>query len=292
MITTDMLAIHLLSLYYILTYREKDMKIVVKGEEIIITRQQERFLKLLYKFRYVNTQELAKVLSIRSDTTYEVLKILVDKGLVTKVYKKEYRIDRIPAYYYLNSTGVTTVRKLLGVPESVVHALYKQSSDDFIAQCQTTLACYNLLRDQLPPKTYIFAKTEINQDTAFPKNRPDLYIRTPDNQEIIVYIMTTQPNYIINKRIDEIISHSEDEGWDGDYPTIALIVKDSRTQNSILFKTNKKLEIMGMEEDELTVLVTSLDKLRTGGISDNNSNHNPAMWGNAFSPLKLVSLLV
>jgi DNA-binding MarR family transcriptional regulator len=150
------------------------MKIVVKGKEIKVTTQQERFLKLLYKFRYVNATELAKVLSMRSDNTYKVLEALKTKGLVAKVYKKEYRIDRKPAYYYLSNTGVTTVRKLLNVPESVVHALYKQGSDDFIAQCQTTLACYNLLRDQLPAETYIFAKTEINQDTAFPKNRPDL----------------------------------------------------------------------------------------------------------------------
>lgn len=258
------------------------MKIMVKGEEIKVTTQQQRFLKLLYKFRYVNTQELAKVIRLRSDNTYKVLEALKTKGLVAKVYKKEYRIDRKPAYYYLSSTGVTTVRRILDVPESVVHALYKQGSDDFITQCQTTLACYNLLRDQLPAETYIFAKTEINQDTIFPKNRPDLYIRTPDDQEVIVYIMTTQPNYIINKRIDEVITHSEDEGWDGDYPTIALIVKDSRTQNSILFKTNKKLDGMGMEEDELTVLIASLDKLRSS---------SSVIWGNVFSPLKQVKLL-
>ncbi len=258
------------------------MKIVVKGEEITITAQQERFLKLLYKFRYVNATELAKVLYMRSDNTYKVLETLKDKGLVTKVYKKEYRIGRKPAYYYLNSTGVTTVRKLLDVPETVVHALYKQGSDDFIAQCQTTLACYNLIREQLPSETYIFSRTEINQDSAFPKNRPDLYIRTPDSQEVIVYIMTTQPHYIINKRLDEVITHSEDEGWDGDYPTIAIVVKDARTQNSILFKTKRKLEGMGMEEDELTVLVTSLDKLRTS---------NSTIWSDAFSPLKLATLL-
>jgi len=258
------------------------MKIVVKGQEIKVTAQQERFLKLLYKFRYVNATELAKVIRLRSDNTYKVLETLKTKGLVTKVYKKGYRIDRIPAYYYLSSTGVTTVRKLLDVPESVVHALYKQGSDDFIAQCQTTLACYNLIRDQLPPGSDIFTKTEVNQDSEFPKNRPDLYIRTSDDKEIIVYIMTTQPNYIINKRLDEIITHSEDEGWDGDYPTIALIVKDTRTQNSVLFKTNKKLEGMGMEEDELMVLVTSLDKLRSG---------NGVIWGNAFEPLKQVRLL-
>ena len=257
------------------------MIVVVNGKEIKITGQQERLLKLLYKFRYVNASELSKVLSIRRDSTYDVLETLKRYGLVVKVYKKEYRIDRKPAYYYLSKSGVTLVRKLLDVKESVVHALYKVSSDEFISRCQTTLACYNLLRPRLPPNTDIFTKTEINQDTEFPKNRPDLYIRTPDNKERIIYVMTNQPNYIINKHIDEVISHSEDEGWHGDYPSIALIVKDARTQNSILFKTQKKLNGMGMDEDELTILVTSINKLLSG---------NTRIWSNVFSPQTLVRI--
>ncbi len=47
--------------------------------------------------------------------------------------------------------------------------------------------------------------------------------------------MTNQPNYIINKHIDEVISRSEDEGWRGDYLSIALIVKDARTQNYLTY---------------------------------------------------------
>lgn len=257
------------------------MLVVVNGETIKLTRQQERFLKLLYKFRYVNSIELAKVIGIRSDNTYKVLEKLKALGLVTKVYKKEYRIDQKPAYYYLSKSGVTTVRKILDVKESVVHALYKTSSDEFIVRCQMTLACYNLLRSQLPPDTDIFTKTEINQDNDFPKNRPDLYIRTPGNKEFIAYVMTDQPNYIINKRIDEIITHCEDEGWNGDYPIIALIVKEARIQNSILFKTQKKLEGIGMDENELTILVTSIDKLRSGIT---------LIWGNAFKPLDRIKI--
>jgi hypothetical protein len=49
----------------------------------------------------------------------------------------------------------------------------------------------------------------------FPKNRPDLYIRTPDGKEaMIVLIVDDKPLYIVRKRLDEIIRHSEDEGWD------------------------------------------------------------------------------
>lgn len=258
------------------------MKFVVKGQEIQISKQQVRFLKLLYKFRFVNAPELAKVLQLRNDNTYKVLELLKEKGLVSKVYKKEYRIERKPAYYFLSKTGVTTIRKILSVSESVVHALYKHGSDEFITQCQTTLATYNLIKDHLPPGSYIFSRTEINQDSAFPKYRPDLYIRTPSNQEVIIYIMTSKPNFIINKRIDEIITHSEDEGWDGDYPIIAVVVKDSLTQKNILYKTNIKLSSMGMGEDELTVLFTDINTLRSV---------SKKIWRNSFEPKKPKLLL-
>jgi predicted ArsR family transcriptional regulator len=90
-----------------------------------LTGQQQRILKLLFKFRFVSAGLLAMVMGIRREGVYQVLEQLVSKKLVAKVYKTEYRIDRKPAYYYLNKSGVTTVRKLMDVKESVVHALYK-----------------------------------------------------------------------------------------------------------------------------------------------------------------------
>lgn len=65
---------------------------------------------------------------VRADSTYEVLERLVASGLVVKVYEKSYHIDRKAAQYYLSKPGVTKVRELLGVEESVAHALYKNDT--------------------------------------------------------------------------------------------------------------------------------------------------------------------
>ncbi len=249
---------------------------------IKITKQQTRFLKLLYKFRFINAPLLGQVLGIRSDTTYKVLESLVKLKLVTKVYEKAYRIERKPAYYYLNKKGVTAVRAILDVKESVIHALYGNdtASKEFIEHCQVVLAYYAVLKPTLPKDTDIFTKSEINRFSQFPKNRPDLYIRTPDNKEVIVVVAENSPLYIINKRLEEIITHSEDEGWEGDYPVIAFVLKDKQSQNSFLYKAHKKLEAMGMEEDELTILATSIHKLADGY----------APWYNAFSPQQATDL--
>lgn len=255
----------------------------VADQSVKLTTQHIRFLKLLYKFRFVNATLLASVIGIRSDTTYKVLEKLVQRKLVTKVYKKEYRIDRRPAYYYLNKTGVTQVRKLLDVKEPVVHALYKndQASDDFIQHCQVVLGIYCSLKLVLPPGTDIFTKTEINRFRQFPKNRPDLYVRTPSNKEALIVVADNMPNYIVNKRLEEIISHNEDEGWEGHYPTIAFILKDQAAEKSFIYKANQKLEAMCFDENELTILASSLSSIASG---------RSQIWQNVCTPTKQQSL--
>ena len=53
-----------------------------KGHKL--TGQQQRVLKLLFKFRFVSAWLLADVMGIRRASVYEVLEQLVAKELVTK----------------------------------------------------------------------------------------------------------------------------------------------------------------------------------------------------------------
>ena len=86
-----------------------------------------------------------------------------------------------------------------------------------------------------------------------------MYIRTPAGKEAIVIIVDDKPLYIVRKRLDEIITHSEEGEWDGDnYPTICFILKDHSAKYSFLYTTSKKLEGMGLEEDELPILAATL----------------------------------
>ncbi|MBP9820583.1 replication-relaxation family protein [Candidatus Saccharibacteria bacterium] len=252
-------------------------------KEVKLTAQQQRVLKLLFKFRFVSAQLLVEVIGINRRSVYEVLEYLVKQNLVTKVYKSEYRLHGRPAYYYLNKTGVTTVRKLMDVKESVVHALYKndQATDDYVQHCLKLISLYSYLLSSLPDGTDIFTKSEINRLSYFPKNKPDLYIRTPDDKEAIVVLVDDKAPYIIRKRLDEIITHSEDEGWNGDYPKICFVLADTKAKYSFLYSTNKTLDSMGFDEDEISILATSLKDIQ---------NKQRLLWSNAFNPKRYVNL--
>ena len=60
-----------------------------------------------------------------------------------------------------------------------------------------------------------------------------------------------------------IIRHSEDEGWTSDnYPLIGFILKDQSTKYSFLYPAHKKIEDMGMDENRLPILATSVKELK------------------------------
>ena len=267
---------------YILRIGEKKyMDDSIKVQKL--TGQQQRILKLLFKFRFVSAGLLADVMGIHRVSVYEVLEQLVRKGLVAKVYEPKFRIDRKPAYYYLNKTGVTTVRKLMDVKEPVVHALYKNDeiTDEFVDHSMKLMRCYVSIMKHIPEGSDIFSKTEINRFRQFPKTRPDMYVRTPDGREAIVVIADDKPLYIVRKRLEEILAHSEDEAWDGDYPRICFVLKDNSAKYSFLYTTNKKLEAMGVDDDELSVLAATLS-------SFDSDVANP--WSTSSAPKKYVSL--
>ena len=79
-------------------------------------------------------------------------------------------------------------------------------------------------------------------------------------RSILVVIVDDKPLYIFRKRLDEIVARSEDEGWSSDdYPHICFILKDHSAKYSFLYTTEKKLESMGLEDDELPILAASIE---------------------------------
>ena len=255
------------------------------AEKKQFTKQQQRLLTLVYKFRFITAPLLAKLLSIRKDTAYESLQTLHKLELLDRVYEQSWRIDRKPAYYYLSKQGVTAVKKLLELQDRAVNSLYNdhKASQEFINECFNNLECYISIKQNLPDTTIIRTKTEINRFKVFPKQRPELYVKTPDGQEAFVIIVPDKLPYFVNKRRDEYIEHSEDDGWNGAYPTMAFVFKDSRSKLGFLYKAQKKLEEMGYEEEEISIIATDIKQLING--------ENPG-WASAFNPTKFVEFLV
>lgn len=96
-------------------------------------------------------------------------------------------------------------------------------------------------------------------------------------------IVDDKPLYIVRKRLDEVVTHSEDEGWtDNDYPRICFILKDHSTKYSFLYTTSKKLESMGLEDDELPILAASIESFDKPTVSPWSSPLKPKEYTKLF----------
>lgn len=254
------------------------------AETIKLSKQQQRLLGLVYKFRFITIPSIAKVLNIRNDSTHEAIKPLVNQGLLVRVYNQSWRIDRRPAYFYLSKLGVTTVRKLLDLPDKAVNTIYNdyKASPDFISECLANLECYISVKKTLPENSVIRMRTELNRFNLFPKHKPDMYISTSQGKETIIFVVPDKLPYFVNKRLDEYFEYSEEEGWNGKFPTMGFVLKDKRSKLGFLYKTQQKLESMGYDEDEIEILATDTTSLLLGT--------NPG-WSSAISPTKFTEII-
>ena len=79
-----------------------------------------------------------------------------------------------------------------------------------------------------------------------------------------------------------IIRHSEDEGWTNDnYPLIGFILKNHSAKYSFLYATEKKLESMGLEDDELPILAASIESF---------DKPTATPWSSPLKPKEYVKL--
>jgi hypothetical protein len=248
-------------------------------DDVKIPASQQRVVKLLFKFRFISSKSLAQIMSINQRSAHEFLEQLIRLDLVTKVYDKTFRFERKPAYYYLSKKGVTTVRKIINMSEPAVHALYKNdsASEEFIEHCLTLASIYPVLIELLPVDTDVFTKTEISRFSQFPRNRPDLYIRTSNNQEAMVVLASDLPPYIMRKRLEEILTHFDKDSWEGDYPRICFILKNEAAKQRFLYTARRKLEHMGYDEEEIVLLAAPIEK-------------EGLVWSSVWSPKHLMNL--
>jgi len=227
----------------------------------MLTRQQQTFVKLLGKFRFVTSSSLSSVLGIRTDTTYKVLEKLVELRVVAKVSQPGWRMQGRSAYYYLSHPGVTLLRQLLDVKESAVNTLYKNGSvsEDFVNHSLAVLSAYPHLVSHIPKDSRILTRTELSRHPDLPRNRPDLYIRTHGGSEAFIVFAHDMAPYVARKRLDEIVKHSEEEGWEsGSYPLVVFVLKDSGSRRRFLSQASRKLDNMGIDGRDLELCAATM----------------------------------
>jgi DNA-binding transcriptional ArsR family regulator len=128
-----------------------------------ISLNQDKILKILFKFRFVSCDLLAKCLDKDRSTAYENLYVLVNQGYVIKKYDSSYRFRLRPAIYYLAAKGVRYLLDNSQLNPSTLKGMYQNGSkdDEHIDRHLLVMRLSLAIRRLYPGQFDSFTKTEL-----------------------------------------------------------------------------------------------------------------------------------
>lgn len=231
-----------------------------------LTQAQNELLKLLYKFRYSNSQLLSTHRNKSTTAINKTLTILLNRKFIGRNYNQNYKLAGRGAEYYLTNVGIRYLRETYHLNEAVLHAMYKNKSigQPFVQKCLLIYETYIKLQKQYGDKFTILTRAEVADSEGFPTPLPDLYFYSDTNDNLLD-IFSDNLFYLIKKRIDQLIEHFEGGDWpEKDYPTLLLVFSDSRVESKAQTYIEKKRDDNYIEDEDLTILTTTQKALLTG----------------------------
>ncbi len=243
------------------------------------TLPQSELLKLLYKFRYANSQLLATHKNKSKTAINKTLKILLNKKFVGRNYNKNYKLVGRGAEYYLTNAGILYLRDNYKLNKLVLHAMYKNKSlgQPFIQKCLLIYQVYIQLQKQYGDMFTLLTKTEVADIKGFPTPLQDLFIYSDDN-EYLLDIFTDNLFYLIKKRIDQLIEHYESGDWpEKDYPTLLLVFTDSRTEAKARAYIEKSKDDNYIDDGDLIFMTTTQKALLGANTQNIWTSHNETL---------------
>ncbi len=206
-----------------------------------LNSNQIELLKLMYKFRFVSLDLLAKYLNKDRSTIYERLYVLERQGYIAKRYDSSYRLRGKPASYTLSKAGIKYLMTLENSDHTYLRASYKNrtATEEVIDQRLLVFITALSLKSRMSKDYQIYTRYELTKE-AFVNPLPDLYFYTnTDSPDYLVDIIEAwTPSWQLRRRIrqhEELVEKSEE-----DYPDVLFIAGNKSTEKRLFKLTYEK----------------------------------------------------
>lgn len=259
---------------------------------IKLNQNQTTILQLLYKFRFSTALLLAERQKVTKVASTNSLKVLMNLGYIDRKFEKSYKLLGKSATYYLTKMGIKYLRDNFNVDERAIHTMYKNAavSETFAQHCLDVFRAYLNIKELYGDEFTVLARPEVLEYDYMPEPSPDLYLTRASQLEnkpnkYLLDILTDTQFFIVKKRIDAYIKHSEEGDWpEKVYPTILIICDDSRIEDKLTSYVQKQLEDNYIENADLIFMTTTKRAfLAKEHITD-------AIWTNISNPSKTQAL--
>lgn len=239
------------------------------------TSKQKQILLDLYKFRFLTTYQIQKLLNHKNPKRIQSwLKDLLDKKCVNRFYsRKNFDQATKPAIYHLAAKARSYLKKEKELNSEVLEYIYKEHRKEqpFIKHCLSIADVYLFLQSQRDPKEEIkfFTKFELGEYEHFPQPLPDAFVAVNGEDYTRRYFLDLfddyTPPFALRKRVRTYLEYAEYSEWDektnyAPLPKILFIFSNERAKKHIDHYAKSLFE--KTYSDKISLFLTTLPQIQ------------------------------
>lgn len=246
-----------------------------------ITSKQIAILLLLYKYRFLNRQQIQTMLNHKYFNRVNVwLADLTQKNLISRTYSRRLGENIKPAVYFLAIKSKAILKEHPDVVASQLKRIYEERkrSPYFREKSMFLADIYLNLKTQTKGKIHFLTKSNLEAHEYLYKPLPDAYIVTTNSEATKRYfleIISEQlPRFVIRRHIEYLFKYATSGKWEQyskhPFPTFLMVCPTYPTKAFIA------RFIKGQRDSEtrnLAFYLGSTDQIKSGGIK-------PGTWIN------------
>lgn len=185
-----------------------------------VTKKQKHIIFLIYQFRYLTVNLLAKLLHHKDDRRInEWLKDLATKDYISRIKRRE---QTSPFIYCLNTKAQDILIEEDNTDKKLLSRLRKEKnkSERFINHHLLIADLYLFFLFQKGKKEDLqfFTKTELFSYNYFPDTELDAYITVENGKETTRYLLNAfdpyTPSFVYRKRVKEYLAYAKGGKWE------------------------------------------------------------------------------
>lgn len=242
-----------------------------------ITKKQKEIILYLYKFRFLNTNQIQKLLNHKnSNRTLSWTKDLIEKKCINRHYdRKSFEDNTKPAIYYLGSKARYILKSEKNLELVQLEYIYSEHRREkkFINHSLfiVTVYLFLLLQKEDNEELTFFTKTDLNDYEYFPQPLPDAFIAVKGQNTTKRYILDLfdeyTPPFALRQRVRKYLEYAENSDWDENtdnapLPTILIICPTESLKTHINIYTKSLLE--KTYEDKISLFLTTKARIING----------------------------
>ncbi len=239
-----------------------------------ITKKQKEILLYLYKFRFLNTHQIQKLLNHKNpNRTLTWIKDLIEKKYINRHYdRKSFEDNTKPAIYYLGAKARYFLKSEKNLDLQQLEYIYSEHRREMKFREHSlfivTVYLFLLSHKEAEEELKFFTKNDLNGYDYFPQPLPDAFIAVKGQNTTKRYFLDLfdeyTPPFALRQRVRKYLEYADNSDWDENtdsapIPSVLIICPTESLKTHINIYAKSLLE--KTFEDKVSLYLTTKAKM-------------------------------